>query len=98
MVGRLTGQAVRRVEDPRILTGRGRYVDEHVSTTFINDAVGVRLRHEIGVDRMLWSSDYPHISANWPNSRTVLLATFSGVPPAEADQILAGNAVRLYGF
>ncbi len=75
-----------------------RYVDRHVSTTFINDTLGVRLRHDIGVDRMLWSSDYPHISANWPNSRTVLLATFSGVPPAEADQILAGNAARLYGF
>ncbi len=28
MVGRLTGTSVRRVEDPRILTGRGRYVDD----------------------------------------------------------------------
>ena len=28
MVARLTGSSVRRVEDPRILTGRGRYVDD----------------------------------------------------------------------
>ncbi len=75
-----------------------RYVDRHVSTTFINDAFGVRARHDIGVDRMLWSSDYPHISANWPNSRILLQATFSGVPPEEANLILAGNAARLYGF
>ncbi len=75
-----------------------RYVDRHVSTTFINDPFGVRMRHEIGVDRMLWSTDYPHISANWPNSELVLQATFSGVPRDEADQILSGNAARLYGF
>ncbi|HKA03499.1 MAG TPA: hypothetical protein VKD67_04190, partial [Acidimicrobiales bacterium] len=28
MVGRLTGTSVRRVEDRRLLTGRGRYVDD----------------------------------------------------------------------
>ncbi|MCU1373403.1 MAG: xanthine dehydrogenase, molybdenum binding subunit apoprotein, partial [Actinomycetia bacterium] len=27
-MSRLTGSSVRRVEDPRILTGRGRYVDD----------------------------------------------------------------------
>jgi predicted TIM-barrel fold metal-dependent hydrolase len=75
-----------------------RYVDRHISTTFINDTFGVRVRHDIGVDRMLWSSDYPHISANWPNSQRLLQATFSGVPPAEAEMILVGNAARLYGF
>jgi predicted TIM-barrel fold metal-dependent hydrolase len=89
---------LRATSDFRIRDLPSRYVDRHVSTTFINDAFAVRLRYDIGVDRMLWSSDYPHISANWPHSRTVLLATFSGVPPHEADQILAGNASRLYGF
>ena len=74
------------------------YVDRHVSTSFINDAFGVRCRHDIGVERMLWSSDYPHISANWPNTRLLLQATFSGVPPEEAYLMQAGNAARLYGF
>jgi predicted TIM-barrel fold metal-dependent hydrolase len=74
------------------------YVDRHISTTFINDAFGVRSRHDIGVDRMLWSSDYPHISANWPNTQILLQATFSGVVPDEAERMLVGNAARLYGF
>jgi predicted TIM-barrel fold metal-dependent hydrolase len=74
------------------------YVDRHVSTSFMNDAVGVRLRHDIGVDRMLWSSDYPHSFANWPNSELVLLPTFSGVPADEAALMRAGNSARLYGF
>lgn len=75
-----------------------RYVDRHVVTTFINDAFGVRVRHDIGVDRMMWSSDYPHVSANWPNSWRMLEATFSGVPPHEKQLMLAGNAARIYGF
>jgi uncharacterized protein len=75
-----------------------RYVDRHVSTTFINDAFGVRMRHDIGVDRMLWSSDYPHISADWPYSWRSIQTVMSGVPHDEREKMLAGNAVALYGF
>jgi predicted TIM-barrel fold metal-dependent hydrolase len=75
-----------------------RYVDRHIYTTLINDAFGIRVRGDIGVDRMMWSSDYPHISANWPNSWRMLEASFSGVPSDEKHQILAGNASRVYGF
>ncbi len=47
---------------------------------------------------MLWSSDYPHISADWPYSWRSIQAAMSGVPHEEREQLLAGNAVRLYGF
>jgi predicted TIM-barrel fold metal-dependent hydrolase len=77
-----------------------RYVDRHIHTTFLNDAFGVRVRRDVGVENMLWSSDYPHISANWPNSQILLEATFSaaGVTPEERELMLVGNAARLYGF
>ena len=65
---------------------------------FITDLVGIGLRHEIGVERMLWSSDYPHISADWPHSWRTIDAAFSDVDPLEKELILAGNAKRLYGF
>jgi len=74
------------------------YVERNVSFAFITDTFGVRNRYEVGVDRMLWSSDYPHISADWPNSWRTISAAFSGVPAPERDAILAGNAARLYGF
>ena len=74
------------------------YIERHFHFAFISDAVGLDNRHRIGVERMLWSSDYPHISADWPNSWRTIEAAFSGVPRAERDLILAGNAVRLYGF
>jgi predicted TIM-barrel fold metal-dependent hydrolase len=74
------------------------YVERNVAFTFITDPFGIRNRHETGVENMLWSSDYPHISADWPYSWRSVQAAFSGVPSAERDMILAGNAARLYGF
>ena len=70
----------------------------HFHFTFMTDTFGVRNRHDVGVERMLWSSDYPHISADWPYSWRTIQASMSGVPPEERELILAGNAVRLYGF
>jgi predicted TIM-barrel fold metal-dependent hydrolase len=66
--------------------------------TYITDHYGIRNRHDIGVERIMWSSDFPHLPGNWPNSWPTIQADFSGVPPAERDLILAGNAQRLYGF
>jgi predicted TIM-barrel fold metal-dependent hydrolase len=74
------------------------YIDRHVSFTYVTDGVGIDNRHLIGVDRILWSSDYPHVSADWPNSWKTIQATFSGVSADERHAILAGNAARLYGF
>jgi predicted TIM-barrel fold metal-dependent hydrolase len=74
------------------------YVDRNVHFTFITDAFGIRSRHDVGVDNMLWSSDYPHISADWPYSWRSIQAAMSGVPHDEREKLLAGNAARVYGF
>ena len=39
------------------------YIEEHFHFGFMTDPFGVRLRDAIGVERMLWSTDYPHIVA-----------------------------------
>jgi predicted TIM-barrel fold metal-dependent hydrolase len=52
----------------------------------------------VGVERVLWSNDYPHISADWPHSWRVIQASTSGMNPADRHAVLAGNAMRLYGF
>ncbi|HVM63483.1 MAG TPA: amidohydrolase family protein, partial [Acidimicrobiales bacterium] len=62
------------------------------------DHFAIRNRHSIGVERLMWSSDYPHSGSDWPNSVRVIHADFADVPGGERDLILAGNAQRLYGF
>ena len=74
------------------------YVERNVHFTFLTDPFGIRSRYDVGVDNMLWSSDYPHISADWPYSWRTIQAEMSGVPHEEREKMLAGNAARLYGF
>jgi predicted TIM-barrel fold metal-dependent hydrolase len=74
------------------------YIERHFHFGYITDTFGVHNRHDIGVERILWSSDYPHISADWPYSWRTIQASLSGVPASERSLILAGNARRLYGF
>jgi hypothetical protein len=65
--------------------------------TFMEDAVALRNRDLIGVDRRTWASDYPHREGTFPHSREVLAEMLKDVPPEERAQIAAGTAARLYG-
>jgi predicted TIM-barrel fold metal-dependent hydrolase len=74
------------------------YVGRQCLFTFIEDKVGVRIRHEVGVDRMMWSNDYPHSDSTWPDSAKAIAEAFDGVDAGERHRILAGNAVDLFGL
>jgi predicted TIM-barrel fold metal-dependent hydrolase len=59
----------------------------------------IELRHAIGVDKMMWGWDYPHIeSDDWLTPRDNLRSVMQGVPEGELRAILAGNAVAAYGL
>jgi predicted TIM-barrel fold metal-dependent hydrolase len=74
------------------------YMKERMPASFITDAYAVDNRHAVGVERMLWSSDYPHITSDWPYSWKTINATFADVPDDERHAILAGNAQQIFGF
>jgi predicted TIM-barrel fold metal-dependent hydrolase len=74
------------------------YLERQVHFVFVTDTYGVQNRHRIGVERILWSTDYPHASSSWPNSWSAVQAAMCGVPAGERDLVLVGNAARLYGF
>jgi predicted TIM-barrel fold metal-dependent hydrolase len=58
----------------------------------------VAMRHEIGVDKMLFGVDYPHWEGIWPNTRDWIRAAFAGVPEPEVRMILGENAIKAYGL
>jgi hypothetical protein len=55
-------------------------------------------RHEIGVDRLMWGADYPHLEGAVPVHRETLRHVFGGMPEADLRRILGLNAVDLWGF
>lgn len=74
------------------------YLESNINYTFVTDAYGVANRARIGVENMLWSTDFPHPSSSWPNSWAAVGNLMDGVPSKERDLMLFGNALRLYGF
>lgn len=57
-----------------------------------------RFRHEIGLDKLMWGSDYPHLEGTWPNTMASLRDTFGTYPEAETRALLGTNAAKVYGF
>ena len=55
-------------------------------------------RHNIGIDVIMWGSDYPHPEGSWPYTRPQMHDTFDGLPESEIAAMLGGNAVEWYGF
>jgi predicted TIM-barrel fold metal-dependent hydrolase len=56
------------------------------------------LRYEIGLDKIMWGQDYPHIEGTYPYTREALRGSFAGLPSDEVRQMVGGNAVDVYGF
>ncbi|HYF44621.1 MAG TPA: amidohydrolase family protein, partial [Acidimicrobiales bacterium] len=71
---------------------------ERFLTCFIADPIGVKLRHEIGIDNIAWECDYPHSDSSWPEAPEELAAVAADVPDDELAKISYENACRWYSF
>ena len=89
------GEAIYRFKDGTVPSD---FFRRNVVLSFQEDALGIRLRDVIGVDTMMWGSDYPHSESTFPRSREILAAILSGVPEDEQAKIVGGNAARVYRF
>ncbi len=71
---------------------------QHFLTCFIADPVGIRLRHDIGLDNIAWECDYPHSDSSWPEAPEELARVAADVPDDELSRITYENACRWYSF
>jgi predicted TIM-barrel fold metal-dependent hydrolase len=65
---------------------------------FLRDPYGVRNCHDVGVESMMWCSDFPHHINDWPNSRQLISEMSEGVDASDARKLFCENAGQLYGF
>src|SRR5262249_43240515 len=56
----------------------------------------VEKRHDLGMQNLLWGSDYPHTEGTWPNTRLAMRHAFSGVPEDDVRLILGGRALDAF--
>jgi uncharacterized protein len=75
------------------------YMRRNVYLTFIDEKCGPqRMRDLIGIENMMWSTDFPHPVTSWPNSRAVVEEQFASFSPAERQLVVAGNAKRIWNL
>ena len=74
------------------------YFHRNVFLGFQEDALGIRLRDIIGVDKLQWGSDYPHHESTFPRSREILEEILADCTEEEKAKIAGGNAARLYNL
>lgn len=72
------------------------YIREHIYWGFLDDPIGVEMRHHIGIDRLIWATDFPHQESDWPDSDGVLERIFAGVPEDERAKMVVGNVVEFF--
>ncbi|MDH4016251.1 MAG: amidohydrolase [Actinomycetota bacterium] len=62
----------------------------------IEDASTVCTRHRIGVENILFESDYPHGDGTWPDTQQVMYDVLHELPDEEIRMIAHENASKLY--
>jgi predicted TIM-barrel fold metal-dependent hydrolase len=72
------------------------YIHRNVFYGFQEDALGVKLRDIIGVDNLLWGSDYPHVESTFPRTQQILGEILAECTEEEKAKIAGGNAARIY--
>jgi predicted TIM-barrel fold metal-dependent hydrolase len=58
----------------------------------------LEVRHDLGIDRIMWGADYPHHEGSFPYNKLAMRLLFSDVPEAEVRAMTSLNAAKLYGF
>ena len=74
------------------------FMRQNVYHGFQEDELGIRLRDMIGVDHIMWGSDYPHAESTFPESQRILDEIMEGVPDEERAMLVGGNCAELYGL
>src|SRR5882724_10768972 len=59
------------------------------------EPVRINARH-IGTDRILWATNFPTANSTWPESRPFAEKCLACMSDSEQEQILRGNAAKLY--
>jgi uncharacterized protein len=74
------------------------YWRRQCKATFQFDPIGTKLIDDMGVESLMWGSDYPHGDGVWPDSEAYINEQFSGLSEDVVRKITCDNAVDFYGL
>jgi predicted TIM-barrel fold metal-dependent hydrolase len=74
------------------------YWQHHMYASFMVDPLGLEMIDRIGVDRVMWSSDYPHNESTFGYSEQSLASVVNAVGPEAAAKIVSTNVKTFLGL
>jgi predicted TIM-barrel fold metal-dependent hydrolase len=74
------------------------YWDRHCYATFMYDPMGLKNLDRIGIDKVMWSTDYPHNESTFGYSGSAVQWIIDTVGEAAAIKIVGGNAMKFFRF
>jgi predicted TIM-barrel fold metal-dependent hydrolase len=62
----------------------------------LDDPSTIDTRYRIGVENIMFETDYPHGDGTWPDTQDVIERYWGHLPPAELRMMLSENAAQLF--
>jgi predicted TIM-barrel fold metal-dependent hydrolase len=88
-----------KIKDHKLSVLPSEIFAKQVFTTYEDEKLGVELIPRIGVDNVMWASDYPHGDSTWPHSRKALSeSSLAKHGPEVLRKATCENAARVYGL
>ena len=64
----------------------------------IEEPFGLQVRHQVGIERIVWECDYPHSACIWPGTQQTVEGLVGSLPAEEADLITYRTAEQLFNW
>jgi predicted TIM-barrel fold metal-dependent hydrolase len=74
------------------------YWREHMYASFMVDPLGLEMIDRIGIDRVMWSSDYPHNESTFGYSEQSLASVVEAVGPDASVKVVRDNVLTFLGL
>jgi predicted TIM-barrel fold metal-dependent hydrolase len=81
--------------DPMITEPPSSQVPGRVFGCFFDDMVGVDARHQIGIEQLVFETDYPHQDSTWPRTPELVARIAERVTPDELEMLVRANAIAM---
>ncbi|HWC33843.1 MAG TPA: amidohydrolase family protein [Mycobacteriales bacterium] len=88
----------RHMQDTPILRDPQEYWDTHFYASFMVDPLGLSMVDRIGVDKVMWSTDFPHNESTYGYSNSSLKSVVDAVGPDAGRKIASDNAKAYLGI
>jgi predicted TIM-barrel fold metal-dependent hydrolase len=74
------------------------YFHRNVFVTYIDEPEAIEAKDLIGVDNLMFSTDYPHTAATWPKSQEVVERDAQHLTAEERRKLVRDNTLKVFGI